>query len=105
MTNAPGTAVKELFGVVERNNCAVMVTVDPTKLSPAVVLKYAASEVIVPVRDAEKAKLSNVPAAPVRSIIPPLTLTPVALLPKPTKLEVFRRPPNTVVNATGSPDA
>lgn len=39
VTNAPGTAVKELLGVVDRNNCAVKVTVDPTKLSPAVVLK------------------------------------------------------------------
>lgn len=39
VTRAPGTAVNVLFGVVERNNCAVIVIVDPTKLSPAVVLK------------------------------------------------------------------
>lgn len=39
VTTAPGTAVKELFGVVDLNSCAVMVMVDPTKLSPAVVLK------------------------------------------------------------------
>lgn len=39
ITTAPGTAVKELLGVVDWYSCAVMVTVDPTKLSPAVVLK------------------------------------------------------------------
>jgi hypothetical protein len=39
VTIAPGTAVKLLSGVVDRNNCAVIVIVDPTKLSAAVVLK------------------------------------------------------------------
>lgn len=39
VTTAPGTAVNALSGVGELNNCAVMVTVEPTKAKAAVVLK------------------------------------------------------------------
>lgn len=105
VTVAPGTAVKILFGVEELNKRAVIVKVDAAKVSAAVVLKYAAKEVIVPARGTENAKFNNVPAAPVRSIVPPRTDTLDTLLPKPTKPEVFKVPPSTVVKATGSPEA
>lgn len=39
VTSAPGTAVKVLSGVGELNNCAVRVTVVPTRVKAAVVLK------------------------------------------------------------------
>jgi hypothetical protein len=39
VTTAPGTAVKVLSGVVDSNNCAVIVIVEPTRANATVVLK------------------------------------------------------------------
>ncbi|KXZ22705.1 hypothetical protein AXI58_07985 [Bacillus nakamurai] len=76
MTAAPGMGVNVLFGTVELYNCAVIVTVEPTSDKAAVVLKYPAIEVIVPLLGAENAKLRSVPPAPVRSIAPPSDRNP-----------------------------
>ena len=106
VTAAPETGVKVLSGTVDWYNCAVMLTVDPIRVNDAVVLKYAVIEVIVPVRGTESARLSKVPEAPVKSIVPLLAiLTPAAELPNPTRLTVPNNPPKTVVNEVGTPDA
>ncbi|KXZ23599.1 hypothetical protein AXI59_08405 [Bacillus nakamurai] len=106
VTAAPGMGVNVLFGTVELYNCAVIVTVEPTSDKAAVVLKYPAIEVIVPLLGAENAKLRSVPPAPVRSIAPPPpTETPVTEFPKPTRLTVPINPPAMVVKAVGRPDA
>ena len=39
VTTAPGIGLKMLFGVDDLYNCAVIVTVDPIRVSAAVVLK------------------------------------------------------------------
>ena len=58
VTIAPATLANELFGVGEDHNCAVIVTVVPTNARATVVLKYAASDVIVPQMD-QKIKYIN----------------------------------------------
>lgn len=105
VTTAPGTAVKVLFGAVEAYNWAVIVTVEPTSACAAVVLKYALIDVMVPVLGTLNPKFINVPGPPVRSMVPPIVATPEAEFPKPTKAEVFSRPPSTVVIVIGSPEA
>ena len=72
--------------------------------SAAVVLKNADRAVIVPSRGTENAKFVNVPAAFVRSIVVPSTLTLGALLPKPISDGIPARPPAMVVIVNGVPD-
>ena len=55
VATAPAIGVKVLLGVVDSYSCAVIVIVEPTRLSAAVVLKNAASDVMVPLRGTEKA--------------------------------------------------
>ncbi|MBG9764530.1 hypothetical protein ABD78_12375, partial [Paenibacillus polymyxa] len=106
VTVAPGTAIKVLLGVGELNNWAVMLTDDPKRVRAAVVLKYPAMDVITPPRGTEKAKLMTDPTSvPVRSMIPPTRLMPVAELPKPIKLVVPTSPPAMVVKIAGPPEA
>lgn len=104
VTSAPATAVKLLFGVDELYNCAVIVIVLPTRLNAAVVLKNADILVIVPALGIEKAKFVRVPAAFVRSMIPPAMLTPGAEDPKPINPGVPTSPPAIVVRDTGIPE-
>lgn len=63
-------------------------------------------EVITPSRGTENAKLMSGPTiVPVKSMVPPRMLTPVAELPKPIRLVVPTSPPRTVVNMAGPPEA
>lgn len=78
--------------------------VEPVRDSAAVVLKNADRAVIVPSRGTENAKFVNVPAAFVRSIVAPSTLTLGALLPKPISDGMPARPPAMVVIVNGVPD-
>mgnify|MGYP000211282246 FL=1 len=78
--------------------------VEPVRDSAAVVLKNADRAVIVPSRGTENAKFVNVPAAFVRSIVVPSTLTLGALLPKPISDGIPARPPAMVVIVNGVPD-
>lgn len=78
--------------------------VEPVRDSAAVVLKNADRAVIVPPRGTENAKFVNVPAAFVRSIVAPSTLTLGALLPKPISDGMPARPPAMVVIVNGVPD-
>ncbi len=71
----------------------------------AVVLKYALNEVMMPARGTWNAKLERVPLALVISIVVPNSVSPCALLPKPTKAGRPARPPAIVVRETGRPDA
>ena len=80
-------------------------TVEPTKDSATVVLKNALKEVMIPARGTWNAKLESVPLAFVISIVEPSSVSPWALLPKPTKAGSPTSPPAIVVRATGSPDA
>ncbi|ACV63876.1 hypothetical protein Dtox_3125 [Desulfofarcimen acetoxidans DSM 771] len=106
VTTAPGTGLKVLLGVVELYNCAVMVIVVPVRLSNIVLLKYAVIDVMVPDRGAEKAKLINGPVTPpVRSIVSPEIVMPVAELTNPTILAVPTSPSAMVVITMGPPDA
>lgn len=105
VTTAPGTAVKALFGVAELYRVACMVTVDPIRDSASVVLKKAEILVIVPLLGIEKAKFVNVPAALVKSMIPPDIDKPAAELPIPIKAGSPTNPPAMVVKVTGLPDA
>ena len=74
--------------------------------NPAVILKYAEMDVIVPARGNENAKFVKGPAmVPVRSIFAPRALSVGAELPNPIKPPVPAAPPTRVVNATGIPDA
>ena len=103
---APEIAVKVLFGTVELYNCAVIVTVEPIRANATVLLKYAAIEVMTPARGEENAKSITGPkAVPVRSIVPPTKLIPVAEDPNPMRLVVPINPPAIVVIITGPPDA
>ena len=71
----------------------------------AVVLKNALNEVMMPALGTWNAKLERVPLALVISIVAPNSVSPCALLPKPTKAGRPARPPAIVVRETGSPDA
>ena len=101
VTSAPATGVNTLLVAAAENNCAVIVTVVPTKAAAAVRLKSAAMAVTVPSRGTEKAMLVK----PVVSIVPPSTERPVTELPNPTAVVVPINPPATVVNAAAMPDA
>ncbi len=68
-------------------------------------LKKALNDVIVPARGTWNAKLESVPLAFVILIVEPSSVSPCALLPKPTKAGSPARPPAIVVRAIGSPDA
>ncbi|KOR24582.1 hypothetical protein ND00_26640 [Clostridium sp. L74] len=72
------------------------------KVTPTVALKNPANDVIVPARGATNAKLETVR---LKEIVPAATLTPGNELPNPSKAPVFAKPPKTVTNATGPPDA
>ena len=104
VTTAPGIAVNALFGVVDWYSVAVIVTVEPTRLKAAVILKYALILVIVPFLGIEKAKFVKVPAAFVISIVVPTAETPGALEPKPINPGVPTKPPAIVVKTTGIPE-
>jgi hypothetical protein len=83
-----------------------MVIVVPVRLSNIVLLKYAVIDVMVPDRGAEKAKLINGPVTPpVRSIVSPEIVMPVAELTNPTILAVPTSPSAMVVITMGPPDA
>lgn len=104
VTIAPGIGEKILFGVVDWYICAWMVTVLPTSVSASVVLKYALNAVIVPALGTENAKLVNVPAAFVKSIVAPNTPTDGADAPNPIRLGIPTSPPAMVVIVIGIPD-
>ena len=59
----------------------------------------------MPARGTWKAKLESVPLAFVILIVDPSTVSPGALLPKPTKAGIPASPPTIVVSEIGSPDA
>ena len=101
VTVAPTTGEKVLSGTVELYNCAVIVTVEPTRASAAVVLKNAAIDVMVPSLGTEKAKLLKAEVL----ITPPTMLTPLVEFPNPIKPDVPTNPPAIVVMVTGSPEA
>lgn len=82
----------------------MIVTVEPTSDKAAVVEKKAEIEVMVPALGIENAKFVSVPAALVRSMMPPTILTPGAELPKPTKPGVPTSPPAIVVSDSGIPE-
>lgn len=63
VTAVPAIGENVLSSVGDEYNWAVTVTVDPTKLNATVVLKYAAIDVIVPSRGAEKAILRPIPGS------------------------------------------
>lgn len=104
VTIAPGIGEKILFGVTDWYNCAWMVTVLPTRVSARVVLKYALNAVIVPALGTENAKLVNVPAAFVKSIVVPNIPTEGADDPNPIRLGIPTSPPAIVVIVIGMPD-
>ena len=105
LINVPATGEKTLFGVVDWYICAFTVTVEPIKERAAVVLKNALKEVMIPARGTWNAKLDSVPLALVISIVDPNSVSPGALLPKPTKAGRPASPPAIVVKEMGSPDA
>ena len=70
---------------------------EPIKERAAVVLKKALKEVMIPARGTWKAKLERVPLALVISIVDPSSVSPGALLPKPTKAGRPASPPAIVV--------
>ncbi|KIN82395.1 hypothetical protein SD74_04670, partial [Clostridium botulinum] len=72
------------------------------KVTPIVALKNPANDVIVPARGATNAKSETVG---LKVIVPAETVTPGNELPNPSKAPVFAKPPKTVTNATGPPDA
>ena len=78
---------------------------EPSRENAAVVLKKALNDVIMPARGTWNAKLESVALALVMSIVEPNSVSPWALLPKPTKAGSPARPPATVVSEIGSPDA
>ena len=83
----------------------MIVTVLPIKDIAAVVEKNAVTLVIIPARGTEKAKFVSVPAAFVKSIVPPTMEIPGADEPNPTNPGVPIKPPAIVVSANGIPDA
>lgn len=107
VTSVLGIAVKTLVkGLVERYNCARTVAV-PKSATLAKAEKFAATDVIVPVRGTVNAKLASPPAArrPVRSIVFPRTAIPGAELPNPITLVVSTKPRAVAVSIAGIPDA
>lgn len=89
----------------ELYSCAFIVTVLPIRLTAAVVLKNAVTAVSVPVRGTDSAKLLNVPAGFVKSMVAPKTERPWTELPNPTKAGRPANPDIRLVNATGRPEA
>ena len=105
LMSVPAIGENTLFGSVDWYICALIVTEDPTRDIATVVLKNALKEVMVPARGTWKAKLESVPLAFVISIVDPSSVSPWALLPKPTKAGSPASPPAIVVREIGIPEA
>ncbi len=100
LTKAPGTGENVLFTIAELYSWAVITREVPARESAAVVLKKAATEVTIPLRGMENAKLARSDKS-----MDPRRKAPGALTPKATSPTVPGAPPATVVRVTGVPEA